>query len=150
MRLITWLAVAQFALTGVAHAASTTTGLWWTEDRHGVVKISPCDEGLCGHLVGLIEPNDDKGQPKRDTHGNPECGLQIMHAHKADDPGEWEGIITDPRAGTDWNLHLTYNADGSLHLRGYVLLPLLGKSQEWMPFQGGVTKACAIQATSSK
>ncbi len=124
------------------------TGRWWTEDKKAVMEIDVCPEGICGKLVGFVEPYDEKGQPKLAKNGQPECGLQIMHAHKGEDAGEWEGIITDPRDLSDWKLHLNYRPDGGLHLRGYVLVPLLGKSQDWDAFSGSVNAKCEI--TSGK
>ena len=143
MRLI--LSAALFSTAFAAHSRATeTSGRWWTEDNRGVVEVSPCPEGLCGRLVGLVEPNDDKGQPKKAKNGAPDCGLQIMHVQKTDEPDAWDGIITDPRDLTDWNLRLTYRPDGNLHLRGYVLLPLLGESQDWGKFTGQVNAKCEI------
>ena len=143
MRLI--LSAALLSAAFFAHAQATeTAGRWWTEDKRDVLEVSPCPEGLCGRLVGLSEPNDEKGQPKLAKNGAPDCGLQIMHVHKTDEADVWDGIITDPRDMADWNLRLTYRPDGGLHLRGYVLLPLLGKSQEWEKFAGQVNAKCEI------
>jgi uncharacterized protein (DUF2147 family) len=141
---LTWLASAFFAAIAASSLAAEGAGRWWTEDNRGVIEVLPCPEGLCGRLVGLDEPNDDKGQPKHAKNGAPECGMQIMRVHKTDDVNVWDGLITDPRDMTDWNLRLTYRPDGGLHLRGYVMLPLLGKSQDWKRFTGRVNAKCEI------
>ena len=145
LRLFAAVLLAAFSLQN-AHAAET--GRWWTEEKRGVMEITTCAEGICGRLVGFVEPYDADGKPKLAKNGQPECGLQIMHAHKGEDSGEWDGIITDPRDLTDWKLRLSYRADGGLHLRGYVVLPLLGKSQDWEAFTGVVNARCEI--TSGK
>ncbi len=63
MRLI--LSAALLSAAFFAHAQATeTAGRWWTEDKRDVLEVSPCPEGLCGRLVGLSEPNDEKGQPQ--------------------------------------------------------------------------------------
>jgi uncharacterized protein (DUF2147 family) len=139
--------IAAAALLAASHTssmASETTGKWWTEEKKGIMEVYACPEGLCGKLVGFVEPYDDKGQPKHAKNGAPECGLSIMHAHVSDEAGIWEGIITDPRDLSDWSLKLSYRDDGGLHLRGYLLTPILGKSQDWDKFTGKVNDKCEI------
>ncbi len=145
MRLISAFGLLVLCSTGAAEAAQT--GRWWTEDKRAVMEVTACDEGLCGKLVGFVEPYDDNHQPKIAKNGQPECGLQIMHAHKGDEAGEWDGIITDPRDLTDWKLRMSYRGNGGLHMRGYVLVPLLGKSQDWDVFTGQVNAKCEITTT---
>jgi uncharacterized protein (DUF2147 family) len=143
MRLILFVLVLAFAFSAQSQAAETS-GRWWTEDNHGVIAITPCSQGLCGRLVGMDKPYDDRGRPKLAKNGAPECGLQIMRVRQTDDPNVWDGTITDPRDMTDWNVRVTFQPDGGLHLRGYVLVPVLGESQEWAKFTGQVNAACEI------
>jgi len=145
MRLILAALALSAAFAGQALAADPA-GQWRTEDGRAVIEIKPCDQGLCGRIVGQSEPLDDKGQPKRDVHGNLDCGLQILHLKADDKPGVWSGVITDPGNGTDWQCEVSLNADGTLHLRGYVLLPLLGKTQTWTAFKGHLAQDCAMLA----
>ena len=46
--------------------------------------------------------------------------------------GVWNGYITDPSNGTDYNVTLTVSADGNqLDVHGFVGVALLGRSQVW-------------------
>jgi uncharacterized protein (DUF2147 family) len=67
------------------------------------------------------------------------CGLQIGSRFTLTDSSHAEGgTLYDPKSGKTYRGNLT--AEGStLHLRGYVGIPLLGASQEWSRPEGPVT-----------
>lgn len=145
MRLILLLAgLAVPVLTVSAYAAPSPVGKWLTEDRSGVIEIAPCGEGLCGRIVGQDKITDAQGRPTVDAHGQPHCGLLILRADTQTEPGHWSGVITDPDDGSDWKCQFWVDEGGSLRLRGYVLIPLLGQTQTWPAFHGSVAPNCAI------
>jgi uncharacterized protein (DUF2147 family) len=117
-------------------------GRWLTEDHGGV--IDPCGASLCGRIVGLAEPTGPDGKPRTDNQGRPKCGLTILHQTIQTEPGHWAGRIINPDDGTDWNCVLSVDAEGRLHLRGYVLLPVLGQTQVWTPYPGRLAADCRI------
>ena len=119
-------------------------GQWLTEDHGGVIDIAPCGGALCGRIVGMSEPVEANGKPKTDNQGRPKCGLTILHQTVQTEPGEWAGKITNPDDGSDWNCVLSVDAAGRLHLRGYVLLPVLGQTQIWTPYAGRIGAECRI------
>lgn len=141
-----WLGVALpgVALPGVARAASdqeTVSGWWLNQDGRAAIRIAACGDKLCGWIEWLKEPNDPKtGQPKTD-HENPDpslrsravCGLPLMYGFVPDDdPGEWtEGRVYDPDSGSTYHAHLALLPDGKLKLRGYIGIPLLGRTEIW-------------------
>jgi uncharacterized protein (DUF2147 family) len=141
MAVAAWLA----AWPGLAGAASTPVGTWLTEDHKGVIAIAPCGGGLCGRIVGMSEPLRPDGSRPVDNQGRPQCGLTILQAAAGDQPGQWQGKITDPLDGSVWNCELSLDGEGRLHLRGYVLLPLLGQTQLWTPYTGHVTQDCRME-----
>ncbi len=148
--ILPWLLVAL-----PAWAAPSPVGLWWTQDRSGVIAIAPCAGGLCGRIVGQPHPrNADGGVPVDahgvpecgDAHGVPECGLEILHAAQpTTEEGRYRGVITNPEDASNWNCEIWVDADGALRLRGYVLIPLLGETQVWSAFSGAVAEDCSIQ-----
>lgn len=125
-----------------ARAASPVGG-WWTEGRNGQVTIEGCGDRLCGKLAALKEPLNAEGQPKRDRNNpdpalrdRPLIGLPLLRgfAPDPDEPNKWSGgTIYDPESGKTYKCTLTLQADGLLEVRGYVGLPLLGRSQTWSP-----------------
>jgi uncharacterized protein (DUF2147 family) len=120
-------------------------GRWLTEGGDGVIDIEPCGAALCGRIVGI--ELDHPGDPMpRDYKGRPQCGLTIIHdAVKVDDA--WEGHITDPRNGNVYRARLRMAPDGRLHLRGYLLIPLLGSTQIWTRYEGMVPSDCRLRHT---
>jgi uncharacterized protein (DUF2147 family) len=141
LRLIALLGV--LAMPAYAQTTASPQGLWWTEDRSGVIQIAPCAEGLCGRIVGQIEPRDAGGNVTLDIHGVPHCGLLILRGRLVK-AGHWRGSIVNPEDGSVWNCEFWVGADGALRLRGYVLVELIGQTQIWPRFQGQVAKDCTI------
>ncbi len=112
-------------------ATSPLVGRWLIEGGDGIVEIAPCENALCGRLVGMSSPFKADGvTPESDPHGVPMCRRIILHATAAPD-GRWQGTITDPETGNVWDCVLWVDAAGELHLRGFVLAEMFGASQIW-------------------
>ena len=127
-----------------AYAAPAPIGNWLTEDKTGVIAIAPCGSSLCGRIVGMSDPLDAKGAPQRDVHGAPMCDLAILNAGEDSTPGYYSGHIIDPSEGSVWHCVFWVDAAGNLNLRGYVLVPLLGKTQVWSRFSGKLSDDCRL------
>lgn len=136
-------AAATLALAaGPALAEDKAFGLWLTESKRVIVEIGPCDgapSNACGKVVWLVEPTDDKGAPRVDEK-NPEeslrsrtlCGLPVVGDFKKASDGSWEdGFIYDAGEGDMYDAYLEPQDDGTLKVRGYLLISALGKSQIW-------------------
>ncbi len=124
-----------------AHAAPTSpVGRWFTEDRGGVVSISPCGDALCGVIIGLSSfPADGI---KRDFRGNTQCHETLLKGLVLGNDGRWHGSITNPEDGRTYDAQVWVPADGDMRLRGYIGLPILGSTQRWPPFAGTILKDC--------
>lgn len=140
LRLILLLA----CLAGPTQAATSPEGLWWTEDHSGVIGITPCNQSLCGRIVGQPSIRDSNGQVPVDVHGVPHCGLTILRGEPSDTAGHFRGIITNPDDGANWNCEFWVGDDNKLRLRGYVVFSLLGQTQIWPAFEGKVAVDCSI------
>jgi uncharacterized protein (DUF2147 family) len=119
--------------------AATPVGLWYAEGGAAQVAIEPCGAELCGRVVWLRSPLDDDGCDLRDRH-NPEpalrsrrvIGLDVLHGLKPQGVGTWgSGSIYDPASGNTYTCSLTINGDDRLRLRGYIGIPLLGRTTTW-------------------
>ena len=95
---------------------------------------------LCGRVVWLRSPFDDDGCDLRDRH-NPEpalrarqvMGLEILRgldAAAGRHLGE-RAASTIPASGNTYTCHLALDGDDRLRLRGYVGIPLLGRTTTW-------------------
>lgn len=123
-----------------ARAAGSAAGLWLTAPRNGIVEIFRCgDGGLCGRLVWVrIRPSDnnprasDNRNPSPGLRSRPLCGLLMMWGFRADGADHWSGgTIYDPESGNTYRAEMTLRPDNSLAVRGYVMVPLFGRSQVW-------------------
>jgi uncharacterized protein (DUF2147 family) len=141
--------LALVGLTGVAADAPSASvgpnGPWLTENRSGVIAFAPCGGGLCGRIAGMVLDRPDDPTPV-DYAGRPECGLPIIDDAAETEPGLWSGHITDPRNGWVYHVRLWTDAQGRLHLRGYILIPLLGKTQIWTRYVGTLPADCRLTA----
>jgi uncharacterized protein (DUF2147 family) len=117
-------------------------GNWLTEDGHGVIRIAPCTEGICGMIVGIDRAPGDP--MPTDSVGRSQCGLVIFTGTDAGQKGAAEGRITDPRDGKIYQARLWLDETNRLHLRGYIGIPLLGATRVWQPFAGRITTGCRI------
>jgi uncharacterized protein (DUF2147 family) len=132
-----WVGLAAILL---AAAAPPETGRWRTQDRSSVIAIAPCGQGLCGHVIGisLAHPTD---APPRDIWGGSQCGETIIRMPEHANDGRWHGTILDPRSGRTWRAQIWHRGD-TLHLRGYIGLPLFGATQLWTPYAGATRPNC--------
>jgi uncharacterized protein (DUF2147 family) len=128
-----------------AAAAADISGRWLTQGGDGVIQIAPCGAGYCGRIVGMSQTHGPGGSVLRDNKGRPECGLTILQVTAGSDAGKWDGHITDPDDGKVYDSELSVDEQGRLHLRGYVLTPLLGQTQIWTKYSGATDASCEMR-----
>lgn len=147
--------MALFSMTFAVHAneeeisADAIVGIWTTEkaDAHVEIVKEP-DETYSATIIWLKDPffsPDDEdgmaGQPKVDRENpDPELrdrpieGLQIMHGMVHDEGRNWsDGEIYDPESGKTYSSRIRLTDRGTLRVRGYVGIPLFGRTTEWTP-----------------
>jgi uncharacterized protein (DUF2147 family) len=133
------------AIAGVpAQAAgpAAVTGMWATEDGHGVIAIEACGDALCGRIVGIVRK---PGEPMpTDVHGASECGMTIISEERSTGDGSWLGEIVDPRSGTTYGARLRVDEVGNLRLRAFLGLPIFGETRIWHRFTGHLGAACEL------
>jgi uncharacterized protein (DUF2147 family) len=94
---------------------------------------------LCGKLVWFKWPNDAQGLPLIDVKNpdpalrtRPLLGLTVLDGLHRTGENTWEGgNIYDPDDGATYTASMSMLEDGSLQVRAYVLLPVLGKTFFW-------------------
>ena len=122
--------------------ALTPAGVWSTiSDRDGkpmgVVEIREVD----GELVGVVRailidagPEDSVcDKCSDDRQGQPIIGMEILR-HLRRNGDEWTGgEILDPQNGKTYRATMKLSDDGQkLIVRGYIGLPMFGRSQTWL------------------
>ena len=124
-----------------ADPAPGVSGRWITPGRDGVFRIDRCGAGLCGWLVGMRYD----GSMPLDVYHRPQCGLMLLSGFRpADAAGRWHGSILDPDSGRSYQATIWSPAPNVLKLRGYLLLPILGQTQDWRRYDGSIGPACKL------
>lgn len=129
---------------GRAALAQEVLGKWLTESGNAQVEIKVCGDKLCGEIVWLREPLNEQAQPKKDFRNEnpslrerPILGMQILEGFlKSGSNGKWEnGTIYNAEDGKIYRANMSLENSNTLRVRGYVGLPLFGKSQTWTRIQ---------------
>jgi uncharacterized protein (DUF2147 family) len=120
-------------------SAATPLGTWYAEGGAARVAIESCGNELCGRVVWLRSPIDEDGCELRDQR-NPDPalrgrrveGMQILRGLRRRADGSWgNGRIYDPASGNTYTCQLALEGDDRLRLRGYVGIPLIGRTTTW-------------------
>jgi len=147
-------AAALFAAIGVGVAslsyAATPIGVWYAEGGAAKVGVERCGDELCGRVLWLRSPLDENGCPLRDRRNpNPALrermveGLEILRGLTPRHDGTWvNGDIYDPASGNTYNCQLALDGNDRIHLRGYLGIPLIGRTTTWTRV-GAEQRVCA-------
>lgn len=126
--------------------ASTPVGYWQTIDDkdnqpRSIVKIWEENNQLQGKIVKVFYK---EGESEKDVCT--ECkgedkdklilGMTILKGFTKDESGMWTGgTILDPKNGNVYKSRLTLSDADTLDVRGYIGLPIIGRSQIWHRIQ---------------
>lgn len=122
-------------------------GLWKTIDDvtgkpKALVQIwETTDKTLHGRVLKVftqpgVKPSEICTACEGERHNKRIVGMTIMEnlKHSKDNKNEWgEGKILDPKNGKTYNCFIRLTENGQkLDARGYIGLPLFGRTQTWM------------------
>ena len=112
---------------GHARAADGAKGTWRLSNGKVTVKVLPCGDGLCGRVVALRKPRDDKGRPRLDKENpnpalrrRPVIGLTILSNMKPQGDGYWTGTIYNPDDGNTYSSNMTLQNANTMRVKGCV------------------------------
>jgi uncharacterized protein (DUF2147 family) len=112
-------------------------GIWLSGDGDGWIEISTAGNTLSGVIAG--SPNASPERPDNDEK-NPDpalrdrllVGLELFAGFEYDGDGRWSGgTIYDPNSGKTYRCIVTVVDTETLKVRGYVGVPLLGRTETW-------------------
>ncbi len=140
----TFAALALTFFTGAAMAQATPVGVWKsiddkTKTERAQIRITESNGVLSGKIEKLLaadaKPDAVCDKCSDDRKDKPIVGMEIIRGvKKADGESVWEGgTILDAGEGKVYKVKLT-PADGGkkLDVRGYVGMPMLGRTQTWI------------------
>jgi uncharacterized protein (DUF2147 family) len=120
----------------------TPVGTWKTIDDEShrpraLVRIEEHDGRLSGRVVQLFRTPGEDPNPlcvdcSGERHNQPVLGMTILWNFHRDGETWKGGEILDPEEGSVYSANLHLRDDGTrLIVRGYIAVPLLGRSQIW-------------------
>jgi uncharacterized protein (DUF2147 family) len=117
----------------------------WTEPTGSVLHVDRCADQICLWVIALSKQAaapTDIYNPDPALRGRQLCGLRIGSGFIPHDATHAiDGTIYDPKSGRTYHGQLTAQG-ATLDLRGYIGIPLFGRSQTWTRATGQV-KSCA-------
>ena len=140
-----WAAPLALLALGASTGAKAATpadpsGTYLTEDGRARVRLEKCgsaSDRLCGYVVWLKIPLNDKGEPRIDFR-NPDpkkqarasLGHQLILGLRPNADAHYEGKIYNSEDGKSYDVTIWTDAPGELTVRG-CLIAFLCKSQTW-------------------
>jgi uncharacterized protein (DUF2147 family) len=129
MRKLCITAAILFGLTAASGPvlAGEATGVWKLANGKVTVKVSPCGGNLCGTVVALKKPRDDKGRPRLDKENpnpalrkRPVIGLTILSNMRQRGSGYWVGTIYNPDDGNTYSSQMELQGPNTMKVNGCV------------------------------
>ena len=143
MKFLAFIAAATLAISPAFADTTSPTGLWKNiDDETGkpkaLIRITDNNGVLTGQIEKLFRDANEDQNPKCDKcegarKDQPIIGITILSNLKKDGDEYNGGEILDPNNGKVYKskLHLT-DGGKKLSVRGYIGVPMLGRSQTWV------------------
>lgn len=128
--------------TANAQTVDPAIGVWKTIDDKtnqpaSLIQIEEVNGVLEGTIIKTFpRPNETPlvncNLCKDELKDKPIIGLKIMSGLKQEKPGSWSGgKILDPKEGEYYKVKLATEDGKKMDVRGYIGVPLLGRTQVW-------------------
>ena len=125
-----------------AQTADPAIGVWKTIDDKtnqpaSLIKIDEVNGVLQGTIIKTFPAPGETplvycNLCKDDRKDKPLIGMKIMSDLKKDGLGSWsDGKILDPKNGETYKVKLVTEDGKKMDVRGYIGVPLLGRTQVW-------------------
>ena len=141
-RTVFWLICLLLSMGGrvMADEADAILGEWYTKDSKALVQVYKTDNIYNGKIVWLKEPKKEDGSEKLDTNNpdesrrsDPVIGLNLVKGFVYKGKNKWgDGTIYDPDNGKTYSCNMTLMEDGTLKVRGFIGISLIGRTQVWV------------------
>ncbi len=126
------------SITGFAQKADDLLGKWMSDGGKAKFEIFKSGDKYYGKIVWLKNPLDENGNPKTDKN-NPDparqnqkvLGLLLLKSFSFDGKEWTNGTIYDPEKGKEYSCKISMNTNGSLNIRGYIGVSLIGRTTVW-------------------
>lgn len=114
-------------------------GDWYNQEKDAIINIYEEGGKYHGKITWMLNPIDENGKPKTDPLNPDESlrsrarmGMIIMYNFVFEGDNKWDdGNIYDPKSGNEYSGTMTLISENNLDLRGYVGIPLFGRTSNW-------------------
>lgn len=123
-----------FAIGLLAQApADRIIGTYMTEGGKAKVSIARTGNKYVGTIVWTQTPGKlDSKNPNAAERTKKIEGKHILQNFVYTEDNTWEkGTIYDPESGKSYSCKITRESDGTLKVRGFIGISLLGRTTEW-------------------
>jgi len=143
MKLLAFIAAAALSIAPAFAQSNSPAGLWKNiDDKTGkpsaLIRITENNGVLTGQIEKLFREANEDPNPKCDKcegarKDQPILGMTILSNLKKDGNEYSGGEILDPKDGEVYKSKLRLTDGGKkLDVRGYIGVPMLGRSQTWV------------------
>jgi uncharacterized protein (DUF2147 family) len=109
-----------------AQSADALVGTYLNADGKSKIEFFKSGDTYCGKIVWLLNPNDEKGNPKKDVknpdkslQSRPLMGLVNITGLKYEGNGKYvDGKVYRPAEGDELKFKVKVNADGNIDVTG--------------------------------
>lgn len=138
MRQTLFAAAAALLVTSSASLAATPHGVWLSADGRVKVKLSDCQDALCGKVVWLKQPLDPQTRLPRTDNKNPDeskrarkvLGLTVAPGLRPAGENKWSGPIYNADDGKSYDVSVKLVSARKLALQGCAF-GIFCKTQTW-------------------
>jgi uncharacterized protein (DUF2147 family) len=138
---ITVFAFLLFFATSVMGGANSDQnpplGIWIPKEKDSHIEVYKNGDKYFGKIIWIQEQDKgklDTNNPDDKLKTQPVLNLVFLNNFKEDEPGkEWsDGTVYDPHNGKTYKGKIYYRPEtDTLELRGYVGIPLFGRTETW-------------------
>lgn len=113
--------------------ADRILGTYLTEAGNAKVSIARTGNKYVGTIIWTKTAGKlDSKNPNEAERSKKIVGKQILKDFVYTDDNTWsKGTIYDPESGKTYSCKITRESDGTLKVRGYIGISLLGRTTEW-------------------
>ena len=142
--LVLLASLAAFAGAAASQAAEAgdPRGRWITASGNLEVEVAPCGDALCGTVVRVLANHSMQpgGREMKPADPRDPMGMKLLTGFVPSEfvetggdkrPTEWRGQIYNRENAKTYSCVMTLGDGGALILRGYVGLPMFGRTSAW-------------------
>jgi len=162
MKRIVWIGLLAWCGVAVADDRGAVLGRWATDGS--IIEISETEGTLRARVIALREPvyradeagpagsvRVDLNNPDAALRDRPIIGIDLLSDYTWD--GKlWRGRIYDPESGNTYKSQMRIGKDGNLEMRGYVGMPMFGRTKVFAPVSscsGNIPQMLALAQLTS-